>query len=33
MLVMNEDKRPRDYGNSTMDKFSRPSHADWTYLE
>ncbi|OIW27772.1 chorismate synthase [Coniochaeta ligniaria NRRL 30616] len=33
MLVMNEDQRPKDYGNSTMDKFPRPSHADWTYLE
>ncbi|PSS03347.1 chorismate synthase [Coniella lustricola] len=33
MLVMNEDQRPRDYGNSTMDMFPRPSHADWTYLE
>lgn len=33
MLVMNEDQRPKDYGNSTMDMFPRPSHADWTYLE
>ncbi|OLN86620.1 Chorismate synthase [Colletotrichum chlorophyti] len=33
MLVQNEDQRPRDYGNSTMDRFPRPSHADWTYLE
>ncbi|KAK0634340.1 chorismate synthase [Bombardia bombarda] len=33
MMVMNEDQRPKDYGNSTMDKFPRPSHADWTYLE
>jgi len=22
-----------DYGNSTMDMYPRPSHADWTYLE
>ncbi|GKT56379.1 chorismate synthase [Colletotrichum tofieldiae] len=33
MLVQNEDQRPKDYGNSTMDMFPRPSHADWTYLE
>ncbi|OBT44167.1 chorismate synthase [Pseudogymnoascus sp. WSF 3629] len=33
MLVHNEDQRPKDYGNSTMDLFPRPSHADWTYLE
>jgi chorismate synthase len=33
MMVMNEDQRPKDYGNQTMDKFPRPSHADWTYLE
>ncbi|GAB7361458.1 hypothetical protein MBLNU230_g1514t1 [Neophaeotheca triangularis] len=33
MLVLNENQRPKDYGNSTMDKFPRPSHADWTYLE
>jgi chorismate synthase len=33
MLVLNEDQRPKDYGNSTMDKYPRPSHADWTYLE
>lgn len=33
MLVMNEDQRPKDYGNSTMDMYPRPSHADWTYLE
>jgi chorismate synthase len=30
---MNQDQRPKDYGSSTMDKFPRPSHADWTYLE
>lgn len=33
MLVMNEDHRPKDYGNATIDRFPRPSHADWTYLE
>lgn len=33
MIVQNEDRRPRDYGNSTMDMHPRPSHADWTYLE
>lgn len=33
MRVMNENQRPKDYGNSTMDRFPRPSHADWTYLE
>ncbi|KAL0470465.1 NADPH-dependent chorismate synthase [Neurospora intermedia] len=33
MLVMNEDQRPKDYGNKTMDIYPRPSHADWTYLE
>lgn len=33
MLVLNEDQRPKDYGDSTMDLYPRPSHADWTYLE
>ncbi|EGS23062.1 chorismate synthase-like protein [Thermochaetoides thermophila DSM 1495] len=33
MMVLNEDQRPKDYGNQTMDKYPRPSHADWTYLE
>ncbi|KAK8218621.1 chorismate synthase-like protein [Phyllosticta capitalensis] len=33
MRVMNENQRPKDYGNNTMDRFPRPSHADWTYLE
>lgn len=33
MLVRNQDQRPKDYGNSTMDLYPRPSHADWTYLE
>jgi chorismate synthase len=30
---MNENQRKQDYGNQTMDKYPRPSHADWTYLE
>ncbi|KAF2403257.1 chorismate synthase-like protein [Trichodelitschia bisporula] len=33
MRIMNENQRPKDYGNSTMDKFPRPSHADLTYQE
>ncbi|TVY28366.1 Chorismate synthase [Lachnellula hyalina] len=33
MIVRNQDQRPKDYGNSTMDLYPRPSHADWTYLE
>ncbi|KAJ0420626.1 chorismate synthase [Aspergillus carlsbadensis] len=33
MIVRNEDQRPKDYGNKTMDLFPRPSHADFTYLE
>lgn len=33
LTVPNEDQRPRDYGNATMDLYPRPSHADWTYLE
>lgn len=33
MVVRNKDQRPHDYGNSTMDLYPRPSHADWTYLE
>lgn len=33
MRVLNENQRPKDYGNSTMDLYPRPSHADWTYLE
>lgn len=33
LVVMNEDQRPKDYGNKTMDVFPRPSHADFTYLE
>jgi chorismate synthase len=33
MRVMNENQRPKDFGNGTMDLYPRPSHADWTYLE
>ncbi|KAH9893803.1 chorismate synthase [Xylariomycetidae sp. FL2044] len=33
LVVMNEDQRPKDYGNKTMDLYPRPSHADMTYLE
>lgn len=33
LVVMNEDQRPKDYGNKTMDVYPRPSHADFTYLE
>lgn len=33
LIVKNEDQRPKDYGDSTMDLYPRPSHADWTYLE
>ncbi|KAK8086569.1 bifunctional chorismate synthase/riboflavin reductase aro2 [Apiospora phragmitis] len=33
MIVQNEDQRPKDYGNQTMDMFPRPSHADYTYQE
>ena len=33
LIVKNEDQRPKDYGNSTMDMFPRPSHADYTYQE
>ena len=33
LLVKNEDQRPHDYGNGTMDNFPRPSHADFTYQE
>ncbi|KAH7021146.1 chorismate synthase/flavin reductase, NADPH-dependent [Microdochium trichocladiopsis] len=33
LRVLNEDQRPKDYGNKTMDLYPRPSHADWTYLE
>ncbi|KAF5558026.1 chorismate synthase [Fusarium phyllophilum] len=33
LTVPNEDQRPRDYGDKTIDMYPRPSHADWTYLE
>lgn len=33
LRVLNENQRPEDYGNKTMDLYPRPSHADWTYLE
>ncbi len=33
MMVLNEDQRPKDYGDKTIDLYPRPSHADWTYLE
>ncbi|KAI9731762.1 MAG: bifunctional chorismate synthase/riboflavin reductase [NAD(P)H] aro2 [Cirrosporium novae-zelandiae] len=33
MLVLNENQRPQDYGNKTMDIYPRPSHADFTYME
>ncbi|KAI8946632.1 chorismate synthase [Xylaria longipes] len=33
LIVLNEDQRPKDYGNKTIDLYPRPSHADWTYLE
>lgn len=33
MIVHNEDQRPKDYGNKTMDQFPRPSHADYTYQQ
>lgn len=33
LQVPNEDQRPKDYGNQTIDLYPRPSHADWTYLE
>ena len=32
LLVKNEDQRPKDYGGDTIDKYPRPSHADYTYL-
>jgi chorismate synthase len=33
LRVLNEDQRPKDYRNSTINRFPRPSHADWTYQE
>ncbi|CAO1620545.1 unnamed protein product [Parajaminaea phylloscopi] len=33
MLVRNQDHRPKDYTDQTLDEYPRPSHADFTYLE
>lgn len=33
MLVRNQDQRPKDYTDQTLDEYPRPSHADFTYLE
>ncbi|SOV10028.1 probable ARO2 - chorismate synthase [Ustilago sp. UG-2017a] len=33
MLVRNQDQRPHDYTDETLDAYPRPSHADFTYLE
>lgn len=33
MLVKNEDQRPNDYTDETLDLYPRPSHADYTYIE
>lgn len=33
MMVRNQDQRPHDYTDETLDNFPRPSHADYTYLE
>lgn len=33
MLVKNQDQRPKDYTDQTLDEYPRPSHADFTYLE
>ena len=33
MLVQNQDQRPHDYKDETLDLYPRPSHADWTYLD
>ncbi|EST06032.1 Chorismate synthase [Kalmanozyma brasiliensis GHG001] len=33
MLVRNQDQRPNDYTDETLDAYPRPSHADFTYLE
>lgn len=33
MLVRNEDQRPNDYTDETLDLYPRPSHADFTYVE
>jgi len=33
MMVRNEDQRPHDYTDDTLDSYPRPSHADYTYLQ
>lgn len=33
MMVLNQDQRPHDYTDDTLDAIPRPSHADFTYLE
>lgn len=33
MMVRNQDQRPHDYTDNSLDAFPRPSHADFTYLE
>ncbi|KAE8216606.1 hypothetical protein CF319_g1773 [Tilletia indica] len=33
MRVQNQDQRPNDYTDRTLDLYPRPSHADYTYLE
>ncbi|WFD29737.1 chorismate synthase [Malassezia sp. CBS 17886] len=33
MMVRNQDHRPNDYTDETLDLYPRPSHADFTYLE
>lgn len=33
MLVRNEDQRPHDYTDETLDLYPRPSHADYTYVD
>ena len=33
MRVLNENQISKDYGNNTMDRFPRPSHADFSYQE
>ena len=30
MMVRNEDQRPHDYTDDTLDSYPRPSHADYT---
>ncbi len=33
LVVRNDNQRPQDYRNPGMDRYPRPSHADFTYLE